>query len=104
MNGAAVLGIAALGTFLLRAAFLAIVPPRTFPPLLDRALAAAGPAVMAALIATHLAHAAPVGAPGTVPRIMAVGMAVLVARRAQNVGVAMAAGMSVLWVAHAVAA
>jgi branched-subunit amino acid transport protein len=43
-------------TWLLRVAFIDLLPPRRLPPVISRALEGVGPAAMAALIATELSH------------------------------------------------
>jgi branched-subunit amino acid transport protein len=43
-------------TWLLRVAFIDVLPPKRVPPMVRRALEGVGPAAMAALVATELSH------------------------------------------------
>lgn len=97
MKAAIAIGCAAAGTYGLRALFVTLVRPPSLPSALERALASAGPAVMAALAATHLAHPPATGGPGLTSRLLAVAAGALVAHRTRHLWVAMAAGMAVLW-------
>lgn len=101
MKAVLAIGCAAAGTYGLRALFVTLVRPPSLPRALERALASAGPAVMAALAATHLAHPAAAGGPGLTSRLLAVAAGALVARRTRHLWAAMAAGMAVLWTLQA---
>ena len=56
MNAALVLLLAAAVTWLLRVSFITLVPAARLPARVHAALDDVAPAVMAALVVTHLAH------------------------------------------------
>lgn len=93
------LAAAALGTFLLRASFLALVPAEKLPRWAKRGLRYVPPAVLASL-------AVPAFAPGEWPpegaaamiRPAAALVALVVAWRAGNIFLTIGAGMATLWV------
>jgi branched-subunit amino acid transport protein len=93
------LAAAALGTFLMRASFLTLVPAEKLPRWAKRGLRYVPPAVLASL-------AVPAFAPGTWPpegaaalvRPAAALVALVVAWRVGNVFVTIGAGMATLWI------
>ncbi|MCP4574012.1 MAG: AzlD domain-containing protein [bacterium] len=88
----------ALGTFLLRASFLALVPGEKLPAWARRGLRYVPPAVLAALAAPAFVPAVwPVADPANLARPVAAVVASLVAWRARNVLVTIGAGMATLW-------
>lgn len=80
MTAPTVLLLAALVTWALRVSFIALVPAARLPARVHRALDDVAPAVMAAIVVTHLAHGEGFG--GLVPSdLAAAGAAAVVAWR-----------------------
>lgn len=89
---------AGLVTYAMRASFI-VAGVRTVPPTIERALRHVKPAVLAALVAGSFLG--PHGSAVDPAHVVALGVAVLVARRAGTIAV-LGAGMVALWVISAV--
>jgi len=99
MNPWVILLAAAVITFLCRSLVFVGFAGRSLPPRLLAWLQLAGPAALAALVATHLAAGDASGVDLAV--VLAAVCGFVAVRRTGNVIAALAVGMPVLWLAHA---
>jgi branched chain amino acid efflux pump len=96
------LGGGALGTFLLRASFLTLVPGERLPTWARRGLRYVPPAVLAALaVPAFLPATWPVADAASLARPIAAVAASLVAWRFGNIFLTIGAGMATLWLLSA---
>jgi branched chain amino acid efflux pump len=96
------LAAAALGTYLLRASFLTLVPANRLPDWARRGLEFVPPAVLAALAAPAiLPSSAAIGGTEALARPIAGLVAVVVGLLSRNIFLTIAAGMSALWTVSA---
>lgn len=92
MTPVLVLLLAAVATWLLRIAFITLVPAGRLPERVRRSLDDVAPAVMAALVVTHLAHGE--GVAGlALADVLAVLVASLVAWRTRQLAATVVAGV-----------
>lgn len=90
--------VGGIGTYLIRASFLALGPRVTLPAWSQRALRHVGPAVFAAIVTPPLFGAEGVsGLSDRRPEVVAALAAALVAWRTGKVGWVLAVGMVALW-------
>ncbi len=95
------MGVAGLGTWLIRLSFIALLGRvATIPDLVMRILGLIPAAVLAAIVAPSLTHAAGTFDLGT-ERFMAGAIAAVVAWRTKNVLATIGSGMGVLWLLQA---
>jgi branched-subunit amino acid transport protein len=92
----------ALGTLLLRASFLVLVPGDALPAWARRGLRYVPPAVLAALaVSAFVPTSWPVDGPGALARPLAALVAGLVAWRSGHVLLTIGSGMAALWALNA---
>lgn len=88
-----VLLLAAVVTWLLRVSFIAVVPAARLPDRVHAALDDVAPAVMAAIVVTHLVHGEGLG--GIVPSdLAAAAIAAVVAWRTRHLAATVLAGVA----------
>lgn len=98
----ALVAVGAVGTFLLRASFLWLVPGDRLPAAVRRGLRYVAPAVLAALAVPAFVPADwPPAGPGSFVQPAAALIAVLVAWRWRNIFLTIGAGMAALWTMNA---
>jgi len=102
MNAAIVLVGAGLATWVLRIGFIGLIPARTLPVRVRRALDVTGPSAMAALIVNDLMHEASRGAAVITGALIATAVAALVMWRFQNLALVTIAGIGTYWAASLV--
>jgi branched-subunit amino acid transport protein len=95
--------LAGIGTYLMRASFLAILSDGAIPPFVERSLRYVGPAVFAAIVLPRV-----LGEPGLTalsasptPEMLAIVVAAAAAWRSRNVPITLAIGMTALWLFQA---
>jgi len=103
MNAAIVLVGAGLATWVLRIGFIGLIPARTLPVRIRRALDVTGPSAMAALIVNDLMHEASRGPAVITGALIATAVAALVMWRLQNLALVTVAGIGTYWAASLVA-
>ena len=96
MSDLLVLTVIAIGSYALRASFVAALGPRTLPVAVQRALDHVKPAMFAALVATAMTTRALFD----VTHVVALAVAGLVGLRGANLITTLAAGMAALHVAR----
>jgi branched-subunit amino acid transport protein len=105
MSGTALVTLVAagaVGTFLLRASFLWLVPGERLPAPVKRGLRYVAPAVLAALaVPAFVPSAWPPEGMGSFVRPIAAAVAVLVAWRFGNIFLTIGTGMATLWTLNA---
>lgn len=91
--------VAAAATYALRITFIVFVPADRLPMPVRATLDDVGPAAMAAIVATHLAHG---GGPGGLwaPSLVGAGVAAVVAWRMGNLALTVVAGIVAMAVLH----
>ena len=102
MNAAIVLVGAGLATWVLRIGFIGLIPARTLPARIRRALDVTGPSAMAALIVNDLIYEASRGAAVITGALIATAVAAIVMWRFQNLALVTVAGIGTYWVASLV--
>ncbi len=85
-------------TYVLRITFIALVPADRLPRGIRDALDDVGPAAMAAILATHLAHG---GTPPSPPTLVGVAVAAAVAWRTRNLAATVVSGITTVALASA---
>ena len=93
----------AVATWLLRIAFITLLPADRLPGAVHRALRHAGPAVLGAMVVTILIGPDGLGALAPSARHLALLAAALVAWRVRNLAAPIAAALAVMLIASAVA-
>jgi branched-subunit amino acid transport protein len=89
----------ALGTYLLRLSFIALLPPNRLPARVRESLRFVPPAVLAALILPGiLGSGASLNLNPANPRLLAAVLAGAIAWRTRNIWLSIAAGMAALWI------
>ena len=91
--------LAGIGTYALRASLIVLLSGRTLPGLVVRALRHVGPAVLAALVVSFAAGGSGVTSGLTAAEAAALAVAGGVAWWRRNLIVTLVAGMATLWVA-----
>ena len=91
------LAAAGVATWVLRILFIDLVPAGRLPARFRSALVDAGPAGMAALLATEFDHVQLSDTAALVPWIVGVAIAALFAARTQNLAIVVAAGTFAYW-------
>ncbi len=100
MTATLALLVGALATYVLRVSFIALVPADRLPARVRLALDDVGPAAMAAIVATHLAHrSGPAGLWS--PSLVAAFVAALVAWRTRSLGATVLVGIGAMAVLQA---
>jgi branched-subunit amino acid transport protein len=97
MSSVAVIVVAGLMTYLLRFVPIALLHRYEPPAWLDRSGRLVAPVAFAALAAVALASAAPDGPVVLLPRVAAIGAAVVTAMRTRSTWATIAVGMATLW-------
>jgi len=92
MTALLVLGAGGVVSWLLRILFVTLIPARKLPARLRAALASAGPAAMAALLATEFNHVRPAGMAEVVPWLAGAAIAALLAYRFKNLAATVLGG------------
>ncbi|MBN1332687.1 MAG: AzlD domain-containing protein [Synergistales bacterium] len=90
--------VIALSSLVIKGLFLCFIPPHKIPPFFEKTLRYIPPAALSALVAPSIIYAK--GAEGMVissPRILAGGLAFLVAMKSRNIFVTIVSGMILLW-------
>lgn len=103
MRELAVFAAAGVGTYLARAVFILMVGDRPLSKEVERTLRNVGPAVLSALTTSLLLGSQPLDYLTNLPQLLATAGAVFVAWRTRNFLLTFAVGMTVLWVAQALA-
>jgi branched-subunit amino acid transport protein len=89
---------AGLVTWILRISFITLIPPERLPEIVRRALHNVGPAALAALVVTGLAHG---GGPAALvqpsPHLLAALVAGVVAWRTRNIAFTAGSALVALW-------
>lgn len=96
-----IVGVVAVGTYVLRALPLLVLADRTLPLVVQRALRYVGPAVLAALVVVSVTATGD-GWGIDLPELAALVAAGVVARLTRNLIWSLVAGMSALWVLLAI--
>jgi branched-subunit amino acid transport protein len=102
MDPAIVLVGAGLATWVLRIGFIGLIPARTLPIRVRRALDVTGPSAMAALIANDLIQEASQGAAVFAGAVTATAVAAFVMWRFGNLALVTIAGIGTYWAASLV--
>ena len=102
MNAALVLVGAGVATWVLRVGFINLIPARTLPARIRRALDVTGPSAMAALIVNDLMHEASRGMGAVTAALIGTAVAALVMWRFQNLALVTVAGIGTYWAASLV--
>ena len=79
-------------SWVLRVLFITLIPARNLPEKLRIALTSAGPAAMAAMLATEFSDVRSVESTALAPWVVGAAMAALLAHRARNLGVTVVGG------------
>jgi branched-subunit amino acid transport protein len=87
-----VLAGAGVMSWVLRVLFIVLVPARNLPEKLRGALTSAGPAAMAAMLATEFSHTRSVENTALAPWVIGAAIAALLAHRVRNLGVTVVGG------------
>lgn len=90
-----VVGLVALGSYLMRASLLVLVGRTGAPPWLERALPLVGPAVIAALVAPALLPPGGVTGPDSGRHLLAVAAAGFVAWRTRSIPLTLVTGLGI---------
>jgi branched-subunit amino acid transport protein len=102
MSALLTLSMCAVATWLLRVAFIALLPADRLPGAAHRALRYAGPAVLGAMVVTSLIGSDDMAALAPSARHLALLAAALVAWRVRNLAAPIIAALAVMLVAAAV--
>ena len=95
--------LAGVGTYLMRASFLAILGDGAIPPVLESSLRYVGPAVFAAIVLPRVLGDEGLAAFSAkpTPEMLAIAVAAGVAWRTRNVPITLGLGMAALWTLQA---
>ena len=97
MTAFAVLAAGGLISWVIRVAFITLVPSSRFPSVVRRAIEGIGPAAMAALIATELAHQVQAGGTQAAAALGAALIAGMVAWRTDRPSLTVVVGIAAFW-------
>lgn len=92
MTALLVLASAGAVSWVLRVLFITLVPARSLPQKLRIALNSAGPAAMAAMLATEFSEVRSVENTALAPWVVGAAIAALIANRVRNLGVTVVGG------------
>jgi branched-subunit amino acid transport protein len=98
MSPLAAIVLAGVGSYLLRSVFLVLVPARSLPEGIARALAPCGTVLLAAMAAVHVLDRSASGGPALLTRSLAIGAGFVVAVRGGRTTACIGAGMAVVLV------